>query len=251
MLRAMKEVLVERLEDLQEGKQWSALLLKHQLKYALQKQMNHTSRSIKKRYFEALLRYANHRFALLWRCRIIQQLEQRKHACWYVLDRTESVSIGKWRIYASPDLAVLIQNRWHFIRFDMQSAPKKSSDEFEANAMVLWAKHRGGFPQNESSFRVHTIGWRRGFWHTETFEPSKKSVEQSYKLLEYDCRAMLELHRYGHSNLAFLPLATQQKTCESCSFRFRCPGGEDLVIARQEQTLLELEHKSVSSKTRG
>lgn len=249
MLRAMKEILVERLEDLQEGKQWSPLLLEHQLKYSLQKQMDQTPNGIRRRYFEALLRYANHRFALLWRSRIIRQLEQRKYPCWYVLDRTESVSIGKQRIYASPDLAVLIQNKWHLIRFDMQSAPKKSSDEFEANAMVLWAKYRDGFPQSESAFRLHTIGWRRGFWHTETFQPTKHSVEQSYKLLEYDCQAMLEVHRYAQSNLAFLPLATTKETCQSCSFRLRCPGGENLTIARQEQTLLELERQFVSSKT--
>ena len=249
MLRAMKEILVERLEDLQEGKQWSPLLLEHQMKYALQKQINQTPNGIKKRYFEALLRYANHRFAMLWRCRIIRQLEQKKYACWYVLDRTESVSIGNQRIYASPDLAVLIQNKWHLVRFDMQGAPKKSADEYEANAMVLWAKNRDGFPQSESSFRLHTIGWRRGFWHTETFQPTQHSVEQSYKLLEYDCKAMLEVHQYAHSNLAFLPLATTKKTCESCSFRLRCPGGVNLVIARQEQTLLELERQFASSKT--
>ena len=249
MLRAMKEILVERLEDLQEGKQWSPLLLEHQLKYSLQKQIKQNSNSIKKRYFEALLRYAKHRFALLWRCRIIRQLEQRKYACWYVLDRTVSVSIGNQRIYASPDLAVLIQNKWHLIRFDMQSAPTKSTDEFEANAMVLWAKNRDGFPQSESSFRLHTIGWRRGFWHTETFQPTKHSVEQSYKLLEYDCKAMLEVHRYARLNLALLPLATTKKTCGTCSFRFHCPGGENLAVARQEQTLLELEQQFVSSKT--
>jgi hypothetical protein len=249
MLRAMKEILVERLEDLQEGKQWSPLLLEHQLKYSLQKQINQTSHHIKKRYFEALLRYANHRFALLWRCRIIRQLEQRKYPCWYVLDRTESVQIGTRRIYASPDLAVLIQNRWHLIRFDMQSAPKKATDEFEANAMVLWAKHHGGFPQHDTSYRLHTIGWRRGFWHTETFQPTQQSVKQCYKLLEYDCKAMLEIHRYARANLALLPLANTKKTCQSCSFRARCPGGENLVVAQHEQTLLELAHQSASSKT--
>ena len=248
MLRAMKEILVERLEDLREGKKWSPLLLEHQLKYSLQKQIQQASHDIKKRYFEALLRYAKHRFTLLWRCRIIRQLEQRKYPCWYVLDRTESVPIGNRRIYASPDLAVLIQNRWHLVRFDMQGSPQKASDEFEANAMVLWAKHHGGYPQRESSYRLLTIGWRRGFWHTETFQPTPQSVKQCYKLLEYDCKAMLEIHHYAYTNLALLPLAKSKKTCDSCSFRARCPGGENLVIARFEQTMLELAQQSASSQ---
>tara|TARA_B110001452_G_C15212677_1_gene420589 strand:- start:489 stop:1379 length:891 start_codon:yes stop_codon:yes gene_type:complete len=248
MLRAMKEILVERLEDLREGKKWSPLLLEHQLKYSLQKQIQQASHDIKKRYFEALLRYAKHRFTLLWRCRIIRRLEQRKYPCWYVLDRTESVSIGTQRIYASPDLAVLIQNRWHLVRFDMQGSPQKVSDEFEANAMVLWAKHHGGYPQCESSYRLLTIGWRRGFWHTQTFQPTPQSVKQCYKLLEYDCKAMLEIHQYSYTNLALLPLAKSKKTCDSCSFRARCPGGENLVIARYEQTMLELAQQSASSQ---
>jgi hypothetical protein len=249
MLRAMKEILIERLEDLREGKQWSPLLLKHQLKYSLQKKIKQSTHCIKKRYLEALLRYANQRFELLWRCRIIRQLEQRKYPCWYVLDRTESVPIGTRRIYASPDLAVLIQNRWHLVRFDMQSSPRKTTDEFEANAMVLWAKHHGGFPQRAYCYRLHTIGWWRGFWNIETFQPNEHSVKQCHKLLEYDCEAMLEIHRYANLNLALLPLAKSKRTCQSCSFRKRCPGGEDLVTARQEQTLLELGYKSISSKT--
>ena len=249
MLRAMKEILVERLEDLREQKQWSPLLLEHQLKYSLQKHIKQNSRRIKKRYFEALLRYANHRFALLWRCRLIRQLERQKYPCWYVLDRTSSVRIGIRRIYASPDLAVLIQNKWHLVRFDMQIGPEKITDELEANAMVLWAKHQGGFPQSETSYRVHTIGWRKGFWHTSTFQPTQQSVKQCHTLLESDCKAMLEIHRYARSNLALLPLASSKTSCDSCSFRVRCPGGENLQLAHNEQTLLELVHHSASSKT--
>ena len=87
------------------------------------------------------------------------------------------------------------------------------------------------------------------FWNIETFQPNEHSVKQCHKLLEYDCEAMLEIHRYANLNLALLPLAKSKRTCQSCSFRKRCPGGEDLVTARQEQTLLELGYKSISSKT--
>lgn len=251
MLRAMKETLIERIEDLREGKEWSPLLVKHKLKYTLQKNIENSNHKVEELYLSALLRYANNRLNMLWRCRIIQQLVLKKHPCWYVLDRTESVSTDARRIYASPDLAILIQKKWHLIRFDMQSARRKDTDELEANAMVFWAKQQGGFPQREVSYRLHTIGWRRGFWHTETFQPTSQSVQQSARLLETDCRAMENMYRYGEFNLSLLPLAKSSKTCDSCSYRSRCPASEGLLRAQQEQKLLELAHCSNSSKTRG
>lgn len=249
MLRAMKEILIERIEDLREGKQWSPLLVEHQLKHALQKNLENSNQKVNKRYLAALLRYASHRMTLLWRCRIIQQLVRKQHPCWYVLDRTEPVSKDTRLVYCSPDLAILIQNNWHLIRFDMQSAPKNPIDELEANAMVYWAKQQDGFPQRELSYRLHTIGWRRGFWNTETYFPTSESVHQSMQLLESDCHAMENMHQYGRFNLALLPLATSRKTCESCSFRSHCPASEGLLRAQQEQKLLELAHCSQSSKT--
>ena len=249
MLRAMKEILIERIEDLREGKQWSTLLVEHQLKYALQKNLENSNHNVNKRDSTALLRYANHRMTLLWRCRIIQQLVRKQYPCWYVLDRTEPVSKDTRQIYASPDLAILIQKKWHLIRFDMQSAPKNPIDELEANAMVYWAKQQDGFPQRELSYRLHTIGWRRGFWHTETYQPTYQSVHQSIQLLENDCRAMENMHQYGRLNITLLPLATSSKTCESCAYRSRCPASEGLLHAQQEQKLLQLAHSSQSSKT--
>ncbi len=249
MLRAMKEILIERIEDLREGKQWSTLLVEHQLKYALQKNLENSNHNVNKRYSVALLRYANHRMTLLWRCRIIQQLVRKQYPCWYVLDRTEPVSKDARQVYASPDLAILIQKKWHLIRFDMQSAPKNPIDELEANAMVYWAKQQDGFPQRELSYRLHTIGWRRGFWHTETYQPTYQSVHQSIQLLENDCRAMENMYQYGRHNLTLLPLATSSKTCESCSYRSHCPASEGLLHAQQEQKLLQLAHSSQSSKT--
>lgn len=248
MLRAMKEILIERIEDLREGKQWSSLLVEHQLKYALQKNLENSNHNVNQRYSTALLRYANHRMTLLWRCRIIQQLVRKQYPCWYVLDRTEPVSKDARQVYASPDLAILIQKKWHLIRFDMQSAPKNSTDELEANAMVYWAKQQDGFPQRELSYRLHTIGWRRGFWHTETYQPTCQSVHQSIQLLENDCRAMKNMYQYGRLNLTLLPLATSSKTCESCSYRSHCPASEGLLHAQQEQKLLQLAHSSQSSK---
>ncbi len=248
MLRAMKEILIERIEDLREGKVWSLKLVEHQLKSALQKNLENSNHRVSTKYSAALLRYANHRMTLLWRCRIIQQLVRKIHPCWYVLDRTESVVKDTRRIYSSPDLAILVQNKWHLIRFDMQSAPKKSIDELEANYMVFWAKQQEGFPKRELSYRLHTIGWRKGFWHTETYQPTRQSFRDSMRLLENDYHAMQNMHRYGQFNLALLPLAASKRTCESCSFRSHCPASQGLLQAQQEQKLLELAHCSQSSK---
>ena len=249
MLRAMKEILIERIEDLREGKLWSILLVEHQIKSALQKHLENSNHRISQTDSAALLRYANHRMTLLWRCRIIQQLVHKQHPCWYVLDRTDSVAKDNRRIYASPDLAILIQNKWHLIRFDMQSAAKKGIDELEANLMIFWAKQQEGFPRQEQSYRLHTIGWRKGFWHTETYQPSRQTFQDSMRLLESDYHAMENMHNYGQFNLAFLPLATSRKTCKSCSFQSHCPASGGLLRAQQEQKLLELAHRSQSSKT--
>ena len=229
MLRAMKEILIERIEDLREGKQWSLLLVEHQLKHALQKNLENSNQKVNKRYLAALLRYANHRMTLLWRCRIIQQLVRKQHPCWYVLDRTEPVSKDTRLVYCSPDLAILIQNNWHLIRFDMQSAPKNPIDELEANAMVYWAKQQDGFPQRELSYRLHTIGWRRGFWNTETYldlkyvkfnkaKPVKKlySVAAAFKpnmILEtfgFDEETEIVFFDYSKQSLAFKKLLISQ-----------------------------------------
>tara|TARA_B100000459_G_scaffold141073_1_gene100581 strand:+ start:1537 stop:2427 length:891 start_codon:yes stop_codon:yes gene_type:complete len=249
MLRATKEILIERLEELREGKQWSNLLVEHQLKHCLQEHLHKSNCNVESRYFTALLRYSSHRMNLLWRCRIIQQLVSKQHACWYVLDRTDSVTHKNRQFYSSPDVAILIQKKWHLVRFDMQSAAKNLIDELEANAMVLWAKQKHGFPQRVLSYRLHTIGWRRGFWMTETYQPTLQTVKDSKRLLESDCRAMETMFEYGQFNLGFLPLATSRKTCHSCSYRTHCPASKGLARARQEQKLLELAHSSQSSKT--
>ena len=251
MLRATKETLIERLEELREGKHWSKLLVEHQLKHCLQEHLEKSNNKVEKGYLVALLRYSNHRMNVLWRCRIIQQLVAKQHPCWYVLDRTDSVTMDNRRIYASPDLAILIQKKWHLVRFDMQSAANNPIDELEANAMVLWAKQQDGFPQREVSYRLHTIGWRKGFWNTETYQPRLQTVEQSKRLLDSDCQAMETIFDYAQFNLALVPLATSRKTCNSCSYRPHCPASEGLIRARQEQKILELAYSSQSRQTRG
>lgn len=244
MLRAMKETLLDQLEDLKEGKEWSMLLTENQLKSSLENQLSESVHHISEHTKEALLKFARSRYRLLWRTRILQQLLKRRHAQWYVFDRSEPILHGIRKLYVSPDLAIRIQNRWHLVRFDMQKSPTQAHDEHEANAMVFWALNHEGFNAPSETYRLHTIGWRQGFWKCDTFQPTSQSIHLSQQLLEHDMKAMEEIVQCGRRNLALLPLAKNKRTCNSCFFRKFCPAGENLELAKKEQALLELSANS-------
>ena len=79
MLRAMKETLLDRLDDLKEGKEWSSLLVEVQLKSSLQSHLDGSVHHVSEQTQNALLKFAQNRFLLLWRTRILQQLQKRRH----------------------------------------------------------------------------------------------------------------------------------------------------------------------------
>ena len=248
MLRAMKETLLDRLDDLKEGKEWSSLLVEVQLKSSLQSHLDGSVHRVSEQTQNALLKFSQHRFRLLWRTRILQQLQKRRHAQWYVLDRSQPTQYGIRRLYVTPDLVIRIQNRWHLVRFDMQKSPPRVHDESEANVMVFWALNNDGFSAPGESYRLHTVGWRQGFWHCETFQPTSQSIKQSQQLLEQDMKAMEDIARYGMRNLSLLPLAKSKRTCTSCFYRKFCPGGENLELAKKEQAVLELSAHSLKAR---
>ena len=248
MLRAIKETLLDRLDDLSEGKEWSSLLTEMQLKFALDKHIEDSVHHVPNNTKESLLMYAKNRFALLWRTRLLKQLQERKHAQWYVLDRTEAIAYGTRKLFVSPDLAIRIQSKWHLVRFDMQKSPKRVHDELEANAMVLWALNHEGFNGPIASYRLHTIGWREGFWQCTVYQPDSSAVQRCHQLLEHDYKAMEEMSRYGKRNIALLPLAQNERTCSSCFHRKFCHGGENLSAAKYEQGLLELSARSTKAR---
>ena len=135
MLRAMKETLLDQLEDVKEGKEWSAMLTDSQLKSSLGNQLSTSVHHISEHTKEALLKFARSRYRLLWRTRMLQQLLKRKHAQWYVFDRGVPILHGIRKLYVSPDLAIRIQNRWHLVRFDMQ---KSSTNHTMSMRQMQW-----------------------------------------------------------------------------------------------------------------
>ncbi|RJU91151.1 MAG: hypothetical protein DWC08_06355 [Candidatus Poseidoniales archaeon] len=243
MLRAMKETLMDQLEDLHQGKEWSQLLTKHQLYSNLKRRTNISMYDVSNVRLESLLKFAQNRYSRLWRTRILRQLCKNTHSQWYLFDRLEPVDIQGNQLFIAPDMVVRIQNKWHLFRFDMQSSAHSICHEEEANAMAIWAIQHNEFPQNPISFKLHTIAWHQGYWHQKTYQPSEKSVSNCSILLSNDMNAMKSIRTAGNRNPALLPLAQHYRTCQSCAFRTFCPGGKDLAQAKKEQALLELSTK--------
>ncbi len=240
MLRAIQDTMMDQLDDLHQGKEWSRMLIQHQLRSNLNENTKNSIYEISPRKRDALLKFANNRYAGLWRTRILRELKARKHPQWHTFDRREPVNIEGNLLFIAPDLVVRVQNKWHLFRFDMQSSRENICKEEEANAMAIWAIQHGGFHSSPSAFKLHTIGWLQGYWQQNTFEPSTSSVSQCQRLLTIDMKAMKGLRDAGNHNLALIPLARHHRTCQTCAFRKSCPGGNDLVDAKKEQTLLEL-----------
>ncbi|MBT60870.1 MAG: hypothetical protein CMA63_04880 [Euryarchaeota archaeon] len=242
MLRAMKTTLLDRLEDVRDGKQWSSQLVHYQLDQAIVQNFERRNQPLDATLRKSLNLYAQHRFTCLWRCSTVQQLLNHTYKQWYVFDRTDAEHIEGITAYCAPDLAIRIQNKWLLVRFDMQGERKTGSSELEANAMVLWSRQRQGLPDSSQKYVLRTIGWRRGFWEVHTYKPNLSSVMASLQLLLHDAKAMLELQRRSMKNLVFAPLANDQRACGNCSFAAKCPGSNNLKEARVQQRLLELAH---------
>ena len=161
MLRAMKETLMDQLEDLhQNGKEWSQLLTKHQLYSNLKRRTNISMYDVSNVRLESLLKFAQNRYSRLWRTRILRQLCKNTHSQWYLFDRLEPVDIQGNQPFIAPDMVVRIQNKWHLFRFDMQSSAHSICHEEEANAMAIWAIQHNGFPQNPIQAPHHRLASR-------------------------------------------------------------------------------------------
>ena len=67
-------------------------------------------------------------------------------------------------------------------------------------------------------------------------------LDDSIKMIKADMKAMIDLHyRLGLTcDLSQIPLAKSKRICRNCGHRDTCPGGEDLVRAKLEQSALEM-----------
>ena len=170
LLRSLKATVIEQLEALRSGIDWPTAVAELSLRGLIRDQLRTLDLSMADPQFEAMLLVANHRMKLLWRTDVMLQLKRGVHPQWTVLDRMDSEHIEGIDLFASPDLAIKIQAKWHVIRLDMQSAKMNDSQRLEALAMIVWTTHRHGLPALADQYVVKTIGWRKGVWLLHTFE---------------------------------------------------------------------------------
>lgn len=237
LLRSLKATVIEQLEALRNGTEWTQEVAQRSLRLRFMDSLRVTSNRMPHPQFEAMLIVANHRMKLLWRTDVLVQLQRGIHPQWSVLDRLDSEHIDGIDLFASPDLAIRVQAKWHLIRFDMQSSGTNASEQLEALAMVLWATKRTGLPNMPAMYAVRTIGWRGGAWVHTIVEVSTKEVEMAKRMIGHDVAEMKACVDASRYNLQTVPLAKDGSECSSCRFKPVCLGNDTLETMRRKRIL--------------
>lgn len=235
MLRALKTTIIEQLEELRSGTEWTTSVTHLVLRNHLIQMLRDHHKQIEHPRMEALLKFAEHRLMLLWRTDLFLQITNGTHPQWSVLDRRDSEHIDGIDVFASPDLVVRIQSKWNLIRLDMQGSKNSEQERMEALVMVLWSIQRSGLPSTFGQFIVQTIGWRKGGWMIHRTPVTQKEVETAFQMVRKDTMAMSECARVASYSMASLPLARTESSCRQCSFQNRCLGGSSLAEKKQRR----------------
>ena len=237
LLRSLKATVIEQLEALRTGTEWTKEVAQRSLRLRFQDSLRATRNRMPHPQFEAMLIVANHRMKLLWRTDVMVQLQRGVHPQWSVLDRLDSEHIDGIDLFASPDLAIRVQAKWHLIRFDMQSNGTNASEQLESLAMVMWATKRTGLPNIPAMYAVQTIGWRGGTWVRIIVEVNNKEVEMAKRMIGHDVAEMKACVDASRYNLHSVPLAKNAAQCVSCRFKPICLGNETLETMRRKRIL--------------
>ena len=235
LLRSLKATVIEQLEALRNGTEWTQEVAQRSLRLRFQESLRSTSYRMPHPKFEAMLIVANHRMKLLWRTDVMVQLQRGIHPQWSVLDRMDSEHTDGIDLFASPDLAIRVQAKWHLIRFDMQSNGTNASEHLESLAMVIWATERTGLPNIPAMYAVRTIGWRGGAWVRTIVDVSIKEVEIAKRMIGHDVAEMKACVDASRYNLQAIPLAKDDAECVSCRFKPICLGNDTLETLRRKR----------------
>jgi len=235
MLRALKATIVDRLEDLRLGTEWSESIVSFALKEHLRGGFRAQKRGISPVKCEALMLFAEHRMKLLWRTDTFLRINKSTIRQWTLLNRRESEHIDGYDLFASPDLAYRFGGTWHLVQLDMQGSKMSDSERLESLAMVLWAMKRHGLPQVKEQFRVQTIGWRKGSWVVHSFGVDNEGIEAARRLISSDVSAMKQCAEVSKYALDCVPLAVQESTCKNCPFKVRCLNGQTLAFTKKQR----------------
>jgi len=240
MLRSLKATVVEQLDALRSGVEWTQSVARIALRQRLKEALEDHHRTIEHPRFEALLLFANHRMQLLWRSDIFVELTQGKHTQWSVLNRLESERVEGFDLFASPDVVFRIQTKWHLVRLDMQARKMNQSERLEAYAMVLWSMNRDGLPSVADQFHIQTLGWRKGGWRVHSLGVSSEEVAVARTMIESDVAAMTACANAVRYAPLSLPLAANESTCTTCRMKPTC---------LEESTLEEKKRERISALT--
>ena len=235
MLRSLKATVVEQLEALRSGVEWTQSVARIALRQRLKEVLGDHRRTIEHPRFEALLLFANHRMQLLWRSDVFVGLTKGKHTQWSVLNRLESERVGGFDLFASPDIVFRIQEKWHLVRLDMQARKMNHSERLEAYAMVLWSMNRDGLPSVADQFHIQTIGWRKGAWRVHPLSVSSQEVAVARTLIESDVAAMEACANAVRYAPLSLPLAANESTCTTCRMKPTCLEESTLEEKKRER----------------
>jgi len=264
MQRSLRGIILQRLEAYSKGYIWIekdlASKIRHRIIGAMKRQQSvihvietrtgersDLRKIIQTNEIDRLVEIACHRYHAVMECGPISDIIKGKITQWHTYSRLEKTKLDKTEAHISPDIAWKKGSTWHLLRFTVQGTAVLGEEKcLENMAMVIWAQISNGLPANPERYIVENLSWSKGKWNRWTERANQTLVNDAMKLIYNDMNAMIDLHeRLGPAcDLSQIPLANSKRTCMSCGHRDTCPGGEDLVRARLEQSVLEMAKSS-------
>ncbi len=260
MQRALRGVIIERLDCHSNGRVWIerdlASKIRHRIIGAISRQksiievveariggQSNLRSSVRDSEIDRLVEIACFRFHAAMKTKPISEILNGKIPVWYLFSRLDKSKFERFQLHIAPDIVWFRGKTCHLMRFTVQGVSNPGADRILENmAMVTWAKNRQGLPYKADRYIVSNLYWSRGRWNEWSKRADSDQVEDSSKMIRSDMKAMIELHdRLGEScDLSQIPLANSKRVCRNCGHRDTCPGGEDLQRARLEQSALEM-----------
>jgi len=260
MQRALRGVIIERLSTQSKGRSWIerdlAGKIRNRIIGGLTRQksvievietrigeVSSLRRKIESRRIDRLVEIACHRFHAAMKSKPIKDILDGRIKEWYLFSRLDKTKLDKFELHISPDLVWYSGSTCHLMRFTIQGVANPGDDRrLENMAMVMWACQQNGLPANPERYIVENLYWNNGQWKMWRERCTHRHLEDAIHMIKSDMNAMIDLHyRLGLScDLSQIPLAKSKRTCRNCGHKDTCPGGQDLVRARLEQSALEM-----------
>jgi len=260
MQRALRGIIIERLDCYSNGRVWIerdlASKIRHRIIGAMSRQksiinvvearisgLSNLRSRVRDSEIDRLVEIACFRFHAAMKTKPISDILNGKISVWYLFSRLDKSKFGRYQLHIAPDIVWFHGKTCHLMRFTVQGVSNPGEDRILENmAMVTWASNRQGLPYKADRYVVSNLYWSRGKWNQWSKRADSEIVEDASKMILSDMRAMIELHeKLGKScDLSQIPLANSSRICRNCGHRDTCPGGENLERARLEQSALEM-----------